>query len=312
MSTVKDLTHAIGQLGTSPGRRPAHQLEALSVSRYTLEHNFRQLETFAADLEGDARTVRGIARRSPDTCEFVLGESVRLTHNYVAAAMTLVAHTRNVERELFDSVGGLSGCQDRIDRELSSDPLVQFLKRLRVFSLHCRPVTPGVTVKRVIHGKGPTTYTLSLDAKSLLEWDDWTAPARSYIDSCGAEVPLLETCQRYRDKVFEFTDWFEGRVSEEFRSELDDYQTKLRAFHLAEIRDLVARGDVSSEDSLDECEDMIFAGVLTTKELSELAAAGRGSNERLAAALRLLAAHIPVSDGFRRELTEWYKRVSGS
>jgi len=69
---------------------------------------------------------------------------------------------------------------------------------------------------------------------------------------------------------------------------------------------------VSSEDSLDECEDMIFAGVLTTKELSELAAAGRGSNERLAAALRLLAAHIPVSDGFRRELTEWYKRVSGS
>jgi len=109
------------------------------VSRYTLEHNFRQLETFAADLEGDARTVRGIARRSPDTCEFVLGESVRLTHNYVAAAMTLVAHTRNVERELFDSVGGLSGCQDRIDRELSSDPLVQFLKRLRVCAVRrCR------------------------------------------------------------------------------------------------------------------------------------------------------------------------------
>lgn len=310
MSTVKDMFHATQQLGASPGRRISDQLEALSVSRYTLEENFAQLESFAADLESDPRTVRAIARRSPDACEFVLRESVRLVHNYVAAAATLVAHTRNIKGELFDSAGGLPEYQDRVDCELSGNPRVQFLQRLRAFCLHCRPIDPGVTVSRVLAGTGPTTYTISLDVKSLREWDGWTAPARAYIDSCGTEVPILETCQRYRDVVAEFTDWFEQRVSERFRAELEDYEQKVGAFHVAELRDLINRDDVHPENSLSESEDRLFAGVFTSAELRELDAVDPQSNERLATACRLLAAHIPVYDELQRELSEWYARVS--
>jgi hypothetical protein len=311
MSTVETLMQRMRELGGSPGRHSAHLLEALAVSRHTFQQNYAELERYLAAQEDDAQQTRRIARRSPDTCEAVLNETVRLLHNYVTGAKTLVAHTRNLWDALFKEGGEFPEFQQRIDDEFKEDPLTQFVQRLRAYCLHWRPIDPGMTVKWAT-GRNQMTRTVSLRVEDLSEWDDWTAPARVFLRGSGREVPLLSTCRCYRDKVAAFTDWFEDCARSLRRSELEDYEARWQAFHIAELEDLIERGELQLGAPLAEHEDMLFAGVLTSVELQELAEGVTSPHERADAAIVLLGRHVSLPQSFRSRLVEWYDRASAA
>lgn len=311
MSTVETFLQRVRELGGSPGRQSAHLLEALAVSRHTFQQNYAELEFYLAAQENDAQQTRRIARRSPDVCEAVLNETVRLLHNYVTGAKTLVAHTRNLWDALFKESGEFPEFQQQIDDEFTEDPLTQFVQRLRAYCLHWRPVEPGMTVTRVI-GEYQMTRTVSLRVEDLSEWDDWTAPARAFLRSSGKEIPLLSTCRRYRDKVAAFTDWFEERARSLRRSELEDYEARWEAVHIAELENLIERGELELGAPLAEHEDMLFVGVLTSEELRELAEGVISPHERADEAIVLLGRHVSLPQSFRSRLLEWYDRASAA
>jgi len=63
-------------------------------------------------------------------------EVTRLLHNFVAAAKSLVEHTRNHMRAKYAGTDFKKEYQARIDQNFTRDPLVQFVEDLRNYMLH--------------------------------------------------------------------------------------------------------------------------------------------------------------------------------
>ena len=63
-------------------------------------------------------------------------EVTRLLHNFVAAAKSLVEHTRNHMRAKYAATDFKKEYQARIDQHFTRDPLVQFVEDLRNYMLH--------------------------------------------------------------------------------------------------------------------------------------------------------------------------------
>lgn len=309
MSTVDALLTSIKRLGDSPGRPCGHLLEALAVTRHTFDRNYADLKLYLEEQEAGPELPRRVGRRSPDTCEDLLNETVRLIHNYVTGAKTLVTHTRNSWRILFEESGEFPEFQRRIDEEFKDDPLTQFVQRLRAYCLHCRPVDPGISIKRYLRD-GRTVRTVSLRVKDLADWADWNAAAKAFLDGVGSEIPLLDTCRRYRDKVSSFTDWFEEQTRALRQRDLEDYEYAQRAFHEAELEDLMTRGELEVGAVLAVQEEMLFAGVLLCDELRQLAEGPSEPEERANVAIGLLGRHVDTPELFRKRLFEWYRRAS--
>ncbi len=63
-------------------------------------------------------------------------EVTRRVHNFVAAALTLVEHTRIFMRKNYSDTPILDRYQTKIDADFKDEPLVQFVQNLRNYILH--------------------------------------------------------------------------------------------------------------------------------------------------------------------------------
>ncbi len=63
-------------------------------------------------------------------------EVTRRFHNFVAAALTLVEHTRIFMREHYSDTPMLERYQAKVDTDFKNQPLVRFVQDLRNYILH--------------------------------------------------------------------------------------------------------------------------------------------------------------------------------
>ena len=63
-------------------------------------------------------------------------EVSRRVHNFVAAALTLVEHTRVFMRKHYANTSVLARFEGKISAELDNEPVVKFVQNLRNFMLH--------------------------------------------------------------------------------------------------------------------------------------------------------------------------------
>ena len=67
-------------------------------------------------------------------------DTYRLLLNFVASALALVEHTRNIVKELYDKNEIQLEYQNKVNDELSSIPVNKFMQDFRNYILHNRPV----------------------------------------------------------------------------------------------------------------------------------------------------------------------------
>ena len=154
-------------------------------------------------------------------------EVTRRVHNFVAAALTLVEHTRIFMREHYSGVALFERYQAKIDAEFAQEPLVKFVQDLRNFMLHNGLPNSAMFLKfdsnPDLPGGGTMQTGIHIRAAPLLEWDNWTTPARTFIENSGEFIDIKSFAEVYTDKVIAFHDWLQG--------ELDQ-------FHLADLEEL--------------------------------------------------------------------------
>ena len=153
-------------------------------------------------------------------------EVTRRVHNFVAAALTLVEHTRIFMREHYSDTPVFDRYQAKVDAEFAQEPLVRFVQDLRNFMLHnglpnsemylhfeSNPDLPqGGTMETGIHIK----------AAPLLEWKKWAAPARTFIENSGEFVDIRTFAEVYTDRIVAFHDWLQGELDQFHRADLDE------------------------------------------------------------------------------------------
>jgi hypothetical protein len=146
-----------------------------------------------------------------------MNEIERLLHNFVAAALSLVDHTRVLYRQLYEPAGHLSQYQEKVDADFVEDPLTQFVIKLRQMAQHYR--LPGLEnhtqMTDIKNGLvGTVRIQMRLKVDDLRKFDGWNVPANKFLDSAGPHIDLRDLIVAYHAHVTAFYEWFDQRQKE--------------------------------------------------------------------------------------------------
>lgn len=202
--------------------RSHHRTFSLNIFRM----NAQELIEIARRVNDPDEGLRLMFLKNRDAGQQTHREVTRRVHNFVAAALTLVEHTRIFMREHYGEARVFKQYQTKIDEEFARDPLVKFVQDLRNFMLHnglpnsemylnfqSNPNLPeGGMMQTGIH----------IRAAPLLEWDNWTAPARRFIESVGEFVDIRNFSEAYTEKVVALHSWLQGELDQFHQSDLEE------------------------------------------------------------------------------------------
>lgn len=103
-------------------------------------------------------------------------ELLRLLHNYLAAVVTLVDHTRNLVRG-YEGTAMAEEYEHRLEKVRTAG-LSRFMAKFRVYLLHYSLPPIGSQVQVTPDGE---KITLFLNRDLAMEWPDWPAAAREFL-----------------------------------------------------------------------------------------------------------------------------------
>ncbi len=132
--------HRIQQLMHELQHMPEYQfhteMEDFWISVYIFEQNYKELREVIGFLESDPRADSLFTMKNRDKLNARGREVIRRLHNFVAAAMSLIDHTRRLYDKLYAGNNSFPDYKDRVERDFASDPLSQFVKCLRQYCQH--------------------------------------------------------------------------------------------------------------------------------------------------------------------------------
>jgi hypothetical protein len=138
-------------------------------------------------------------------------EIVFLLHNFVAAAQSLVDHTRTLHRQLYEPQGKLPEYPDEVQSRFAKDPLSQFVIKLRQMAQHYRlpSIENHTQISSTGEGKAASVIIeMTLKTEDLRQFDGWNTPAKRFMDEAGPTINVRNIVQRYFAHIIEFYEWF--------------------------------------------------------------------------------------------------------
>ncbi len=199
-------------------------LNWLGVSHYILNQNFREAVQIPEALE---RKVELLSRDRRHEAGALHLEFVRRLHNYLAAAKTLVDHTRAFRSRWTDEA-----CDSAFEttlEELLTNPVVKFIQELRNPTQHSRlPPVARVTTFEA-DSSNPNTVRpvvrLMVKARDLENLYEWSSLALAYIranvDHENVDVTLA--LRRYQELLESLYAWFFQQLTITWKNLLDDF-----------------------------------------------------------------------------------------
>ncbi|SES79893.1 hypothetical protein SAMN05421676_101481 [Salinibacillus kushneri] len=154
-------------------------------------------------------------------------EITRLLHNFLAAAKTLVDHTRVFYNEEYKGTEFEKDYNSKIKGNFIDIPISKFVQDLRNYILHKTLPIAGATLSFNM-GAG-ISHSITLDAKSLKEWDKWTSKSKEYLESIPEDrIILKDVVDGYANQVTEFYSWFGDKQKEIHSKDIEELH-KLQA-----------------------------------------------------------------------------------
>jgi hypothetical protein len=202
------------------------KLYGFQSSIYILEGNFHDLYVAIQSVvenPEDAQTADYNHSAINDT-RIEIG---RRLHNFVAAAKSLIDHARRFYRNLYVETNNFPDYITKIQVTFINDPLSEFVKSLREYCVHYK--SPVICIRQSFTREGDSFVarrTVYLNVNQTQTDFTWTPSAKKYIAENDREgIDILKVITEYRNKVFEFYEWFQGR------------QMEIHADELARLRD---------------------------------------------------------------------------
>ncbi|MEX2238125.1 MAG: hypothetical protein WEB00_11375 [Dehalococcoidia bacterium] len=182
---------------------------ALDIAWYTLDWNASEILKLHEALNN-----RNLNRRKlwddHETMSWLFADACRHFHNFLAAASSLVEHSRNHRKRFYSEHSFGEEWQLKVAAELASAPTQRLVQGLRNYNLHRK--LPIEDVSHTVHLDGKTGgqtekafFVLRRD--SLLEWDGWDAIAKDYLLQSSAHIDVSSVINDYLELVRPFHQW---------------------------------------------------------------------------------------------------------
>lgn len=194
-----------------PEQKRLAAIQHFGLSIRVFEGNADELERLLQYLTDDPASMYLSDVKNHAQLNEMFEEVLRLLHNFVAAALTLVDHTRVVSRELYEADRSFPDYQPEVNRRFVHDPLIQFVQKLRHLAQHVR--LPQLSYNLEL-GQSGCHRRLLLHKDDLLRFDGWNAEAKAFIAAAADLIDVLTVVHSYREAVREFYLWMEQRQRE--------------------------------------------------------------------------------------------------
>jgi hypothetical protein len=149
-------------------------------------------------------------------------EVIRLFHNFLAGAMTLVDQTRVFIEEHYSATNLADLYKAEVTSRFASSGVHTFIQGLRNFMLH----------KGLPNSEQHITFTkgkdfecgIRISREELEEYNRWTSNARKFLETQPDKIVLSDICLKYEELVLTFHEWLDTKIKEHHRADLQELE----------------------------------------------------------------------------------------
>lgn len=201
-------------------RRKAHE-RSLKV----FGGNFRQF----AELVDLIQDPSYYLRQDPNKkSEELHSEIIRLFHNYLAAAKSLIDHTRSYVEQWHANDEFNSKYQAKVKSSFIESNASRMILDLRNYLMH-RGLPPS-TIRETFHigTDKPPEIKIAFRISSLSDWKGWTSKSKEFMKSSGTHFELKPLVAEYQNLVVNFYKWFGSELDIIHKDELEEFESLKR------------------------------------------------------------------------------------
>lgn len=237
-----ELDRRTAHLEALAGFQLKEDLEALKRCFYVFNTNANHLATHVGEFLNSARL-------SQDISDDYVNELVRLLHNYLTSVTSLVDSQRVVMRhrwpterkpercssckQLLPTNDGLSEFETKVYAAKLAETFetgeAAFMGKLRNYCTHYSIPVPSLGTKLSWERGMPAVAqvnTLQLKRDKLLQWQNWTKPAKTFLGAQGEYFDLAPIVERYVSSARQFANWFWAEINLRSWVLIDELNTK--------------------------------------------------------------------------------------
>jgi hypothetical protein len=206
----------------SEGYRMRARMNLLEKSYFIFDINYLNLGHVLDEFEQPAVFLKLWEERTRDRFDLFIDDVIRLFHNYLAGALTLLDHMDTLRDALYGDEGFSEEYQARWEERIGGPALPHFMEDLLVYMLHQGLPFALAELNFGRMGSGvEVDSAIRLDVDRLKDWEHWSEKGREYLGALSGKAKLHGLVKEYVDTVAGFYQWFVLRQSELHRDSLE-------------------------------------------------------------------------------------------
>lgn len=155
-------------------------------------------------------------------------EVIRLFHNYLAAAKSLIDHTRSYVDQWHANDEFNLNYQAQVKSSFIESNASRMILDLRNYLMH-RGLPPS-TIRETFHigTNKPPEIKIAFRISSLSDWKGWTSKSKEFMKNSGTHFELKPLVAEYQSLVVHFYKWFGSELDKIHSAELDEFENLKR------------------------------------------------------------------------------------
>jgi hypothetical protein len=213
------------EIEASEGFRLYNRMNLLEKSYFIFDTNYLNLRHVLDEFEQPMVFLKLWEEKTRDRFDLFINDVIRLFHNCLAGAATLIDHIDTLKEGLYGESDFSNEYQARWEEQLGGSTLPRFVEDLLVYMLHQGLPLALAELNFGRTGSGvEVDSAIKLDVSKLKEWEHWSEKGREYLDTLEGKVKLDDIVREYTALVAGFYQWFVLRQSELHRETLEELE----------------------------------------------------------------------------------------
>jgi hypothetical protein len=197
-------------------------IETLNANFYIFSRNYQELTKLLEVTKNEEKMLQIWDLRNRQQLEMLLLEIIRLFHNFLASAKSLVDQTRIVINKRYKDTKFLDEYNKQINSRFVNNPLTGFIEDLRNYNLHYSlPVTNATfsIYKDQKTCQNAIDYSFVLIKPSLLIWKEW-GKGKDFLNEAKDKIDISNLVDEYFKQIFDFHTWLINSLQEIHKDDL--------------------------------------------------------------------------------------------
>ena len=189
------------------------RLLTLDVNFFVFDRNYRDLKLASKNFSTPEMIPRLLNKKES---EDMLYHLVRLLHNYLAAAKTLVDVTRTLINEWYRKTDFIIEYKEQIKTRFENNKLAGFIEDLRNYALHYSLPITGLRIQLTndpLTKEQTERVTFFIEKATLQQWLNWSK-GKDYLQKANDEIVIENLVDNYYQEVLAFHGWMHKRLEE--------------------------------------------------------------------------------------------------